>query len=77
MAKLFGSLGLFGTVTGVVLFHVEFCLPFAIVLLRNFFSNTARNLIEAARMDGAKEWMIFRRVVLPIGKPAIASLTIF
>lgn len=69
VAKLFGSLGPFGTVTGVVLFHVEFCLPFAIVLLRN--------LIGAARMDGAKERMIFRRVVLPIGKPAIASLTIF
>ncbi|GLZ31803.1 sugar ABC transporter permease [Lentzea sp. NBRC 105346] len=77
VAKLFGALGLFGTITGVVLFHVAFGLPFAIFLLRNFFSGIPRDLIEAARMDGAREWVIFKRVVLPIGKPAIASLTIF
>jgi alpha-glucoside transport system permease protein len=77
VAKLFGALHLFGTITGVVLFHVAFGLPFAIFLLRNFFAGIPRDLIEAARMDGAREWEIFRRVVLPIGKPAIASLTIF
>ncbi|MEU4804687.1 carbohydrate ABC transporter permease [Actinosynnema sp. NPDC023587] len=77
VAKLFGALGLFGTITGVVLFHVAFGLPFAIFLLRNFFAGIPRDLIEAARMDGAREWVIFRRVVLPIAKPAIASLTIF
>ncbi|MFD9698111.1 carbohydrate ABC transporter permease [Lentzea sp. NPDC059081] len=77
VAKLFGALDMFGTIAGVVLFHVAFGLPFAIFLLRNFFTGIPRDLIEAARMDGAKEWMIFRRVILPIGKPAIASLTIF
>ena len=77
VAKLFGALGLFGTITGVVLFHVAFGLPFAIFLLRNFFTGIPRDLIEAARMDGAKEWLIFAKVVLPIGKPAIASLAIF
>ncbi|MCR3748907.1 carbohydrate ABC transporter permease [Lentzea californiensis] len=77
VAKLFGALGLFGTITGVVLFHVAFGLPFAIFLLRNFFAGIPRDLIEAARMDGATEWVIFKRVVLPVAKPAIASLTIF
>jgi len=77
VAKLFGAVGLFGTITGVVLFHVAFGLPFAIFLLRNFFTGIPRDLIEAARMDGAKEWLIFAKVVLPIGKPAIASLAIF
>ena len=77
VAKLFGALGLFGTITGVVLFHVAFGLPFAIFLLRNFFTGIPRDLIEAARMDGAREWVIFAKVVLPIGKPAIASLAIF
>jgi alpha-glucoside transport system permease protein len=77
VAKLFGALGLFGTITGVVLFHVAFGLPFAIFLLRNFFTGIPRDLIEAARMDGAREWLIFAKVVLPIGKPAIASLAIF
>jgi alpha-glucoside transport system permease protein len=76
-AKLFGTLGLFGSLAGVVVFHVAFGLPFAIFLLRNFFIGIPRDLLEAARMDGATEFMIFFRVVLPIGWPAIASLTIF
>ncbi|WP_394620686.1 carbohydrate ABC transporter permease [Lentzea sp. JNUCC 0626] len=77
VAKLFGAVGLFGTIAGVVLFHVAFGLPFAIFLLRNFFTGIPRDLIEAARMDGATEWVIFQRVILPVAKPAIASLTIF
>jgi alpha-glucoside transport system permease protein len=61
----------------VVLYHVAFGLPFAIFLLRNFFAGIPRDLLEAARMDGATEVRIFRSVVLPLGLPAIASLAIF
>ncbi|MQA97507.1 MAG: ABC transporter permease subunit [Streptosporangiales bacterium] len=77
VAKLYGLLGIFGSITGVVLFHVAFGLPFAIFLLRNFFAGIPRDLLEAARMDGGTEWTIFRRVVFPLGGPAIASLGIF
>jgi len=77
IAELYGSLGIFGSIPGVVLFHVAFGLPFAIFLLRNFFAGIPKDLLEAARMDGASEWTIFRRVVLPLGLPAIASLAIF
>ena len=82
VAKLYGHVGvggfqLFGSITGVVLFHVAFGLPFAIFLLRNFFAAIPRDLLEAARMDGGSEWTIFRRVIFPLGGPAIASLGIF
>jgi alpha-glucoside transport system permease protein len=77
VAKLYGQVGLFGTIPGVVLFHVAFGLPFGIFLLRNFFAGIPRDLLEAARMDGAGEWRIFFRVILPLGLPAIASLGIF
>ncbi|MFF9273517.1 carbohydrate ABC transporter permease [Streptomyces griseosporeus] len=77
IAELFGKLGLFGTVFGVVLFHVGFGLPFAVFLLRNFFAEIPRELLEAARLDGAGELRLFARVVLPLGGPAIASLGIF
>ncbi|MFI0356121.1 carbohydrate ABC transporter permease [Actinomadura sp. 9N407] len=73
----FGGFQMFGSVTGVVLFHVAFGLPFAIFLLRNFFAAIPRDLLEAARMDGGSEWTIFRRVIFPLGGPAIASLGIF
>ncbi|MFI1927890.1 MULTISPECIES: carbohydrate ABC transporter permease [unclassified Streptomyces] len=77
VAKLFGQLGLFGTIPGVVLFHVSYGLPFAIFLLRNYFAEIPREMLEAARMDGGNEWRIFTRLVLPVGRPALASLAIF
>ncbi|MCX4738824.1 carbohydrate ABC transporter permease [Streptomyces antibioticus] len=77
IAELFGDLGLFGSTLGVVLFHVGFGLPFAVFLLRNFFAEIPRELLEAARLDGAGELRLFFRVVLPLGGPAIASLGIF
>lgn len=77
VAKLYGWVGLFGTIPGVVLYHVGFGLPFAIYILSSFFAGLPRDLLEAARMDGAHEWRVFQRVVLPINLPAIASLTVF
>lgn len=77
LAQLFGALGIFGSVIGVIIYHVAFGLPFAIFLMRNFFSQVPAELLEAARLDGASEWRIFRQVVLPLGLPAIASLAIF
>ncbi|MEU1495844.1 carbohydrate ABC transporter permease [Streptomyces sp. NPDC005732] len=77
IAELFGKIGIFGTVFGVVLFHVGFGLPFAVFLLRNFFAEIPRELLEAARLDGAGELRLFVRVVMPLGGPAIASLGIF
>ncbi|OII60153.1 sugar ABC transporter permease [Streptomyces sp. CC53] len=77
VSKLFGAVGLFETTLGVVLFHTAFGLPFAIFLLRNFFAEIPRELLEAARLDGAGEVRLFTRVVLPLGGPAIASLGIF
>jgi alpha-glucoside transport system permease protein len=77
VAGIYNTLGIFGTIPCVILFHVAFGLPFAVFLLRNFFAGIPRDLLEAARMDGASEWRIFRRVIMPLGLPAIASLTIF
>ena len=75
--SLYNTLGLFDTIPGLVLFHAAFGLPFAIFLLRNFFIGIPKDLLEAARIDGASEFRIFFRVVLPLGLPAIASLAIF
>jgi alpha-glucoside transport system permease protein len=77
VSKLYGDLGIFGSIFGVVLFHIAFGLPFAIFLLRNFFASIPKDLPEAARLDGASELRIFGRIMLPLGLPAIASLAIF
>ena len=75
--KLYSDLHLFDTVIGLILFHTAFGLPFAIFLLRNFFIGIPRDLMEAARIDGASEVRIFLRLMLPLALPAIASLAIF
>jgi alpha-glucoside transport system permease protein len=77
VVKLYGILNISGSLISVILFHVSFGLPFAIFLLRNYFAGIPRDLMEAARMDGASEGRIFVRVILPLGLPAIASLGIF
>jgi alpha-glucoside transport system permease protein len=62
---------------GIWLAHTAFGLPLAIFLLRNFFITLPKDLIEAARMDGASDFSIFRRVVVPLSVPALASFAIF
>jgi alpha-glucoside transport system permease protein len=75
--KLYNNLNLYDTVLGLIFFHTAFGLPFAIFLLRNFFIGIPKDLMEAARIDGASEIRIFVRLILPLGLPAIASLAIF
>jgi alpha-glucoside transport system permease protein len=62
---------------GIWLAHTAFGLPLAIFLFRNFFITLPKDLIEAARMDGASEFAVFRRVVIPLSVPALASFGIF
>jgi alpha-glucoside transport system permease protein len=77
MFKLYDKFGLFDTWFGIALFHTAFGLPFAIFLLRNFFVGLPKDILESARIDGANEIVIFLRLILPLGLPAIASLAIF
>ena len=75
--SLYNDFGIFDTSLSLILFHTAFGLPFAIFLLRNFFIGIPKELMEAARIDGASELRIFLRLILPLGLPAIASLGIF
>jgi alpha-glucoside transport system permease protein len=77
LVEVFASLGIFGTFIGLWVAHTTFALPFGIFLLRNFFITLPRDLIEAARIDGASNVKIFRMIVIPLSVPALASLAIF
>ena len=62
---------------GVWLAHTGFGLPLAIYLLRNYMVGLPRDIIENAKVDGATEFEIFTRIVLPLSFPALASFAIF
>jgi alpha-glucoside transport system permease protein len=74
---IFPDLDLTGSVVGVWIAHVAFGLPFCIFILRNFVAALPKELIEAARVDGAGHVTTFLTLVVPLSVPAIASLTIF
>ena len=70
------KIGLYNTITGLVLFHVAFQTGFCTLFMRNFIKALPQELIEAARMDGASEFRIFWRIILPLTRPAIAALCV-
>jgi alpha-glucoside transport system permease protein len=76
MKLLHGSLGITGYL-GVWLAHSGFGLPLAIYLLRNYMAGLPRDIIENARVDGATEFQIFFKIILPLSFPALASFSIF
>jgi len=62
---------------GAWLAHTGFGLPLAIYLLRNYMVGLPRDIIENARVDGATEFQIFTKIILPLSFPALASFAIF
>jgi multiple sugar transport system permease protein len=70
------ELGLYDTVTGLVMFHVAFQTGFCTLFMRNFIKALPHELLEAARIDGASEIKIFWQIVVPLTRPAIAALCV-
>ncbi|PCE22974.1 sugar ABC transporter permease [Paraburkholderia acidicola] len=70
------ELGIFNTVGALILFHVAFQTGFCALFLRNFIKQLPFELVEAARIEGANEWTVFFRIVLPLIRPALAALAI-
>ena len=71
------SIGLLNTQAGLVVLYISSSAPFAMFLMRAFFEILPIELIQAARIDGAGEFTIFWRVVLPLARPGIATVIIF
>jgi len=67
----FQSLGLLGTVWGVVVAHTAFNLALVVYLMRNFFEDIPKDLDEAALTEGASEWQVFMKIILPLARPGI------
>ncbi|OUS36127.1 sugar ABC transporter permease [Rhodobacterales bacterium 56_14_T64] len=70
------QMGLYNSVTGLALFHIAFQTGFCTLFMRNFIRSLPVELIEAARVEGVKEWRIFWFIILPLMRPAIAALAV-
>ncbi|MGJ8605841.1 MAG: carbohydrate ABC transporter permease [Marivita sp.] len=77
LLKLHLGIGIGKGYLGTWLAHTGFGLPLAIYLLRNYMVGLPRDIIENARVDGATEFQIFTKIILPLSFPALASFAIF
>ncbi len=71
------TLSLLNTRQGLILVYVGLSLPFAMFLMRAFFETLPDELIDAARVDGAGEFRIFWRIMLPLAAPGVATVVVF
>jgi alpha-glucoside transport system permease protein len=82
LLKLYNDVGVFfgvpaKTYVGIWLAHTAFGMPLAIYLLRNYIAGLPAEIMESARIDGASDFDIFIRIVLPLSMPALAAFSIF
>lgn len=77
LLKLHNEIGIGKGYLGAWLAHTGFGLPLAIYLLRNYMVGLPRDIIENAKVDGATDFQIFTKIILPLSFPALASFAIF
>jgi len=77
LLNLHNTIGIGQSFLGIWLAHTGFGLPLAIYLLRNYMVSLPRDIIENARVDGATDFQIFTKIILPLSFPALASFAIF
>lgn len=77
LLKFHNQIGIGKGYLGVWMAHTGFGLPLAIYLLRNYMVGLPRDIIENAKVDGATDFQIFVKIILPLSFPALASFAIF
>jgi multiple sugar transport system permease protein len=71
--RMLSPLGLTNSLTGLVVVYTAFNIPFATFLMQSFFDGIPKELEEAAKIDGATQFMAFRQIILPLTLPGIAA----
>ena len=75
--QFLSAVGLYGGIPGLILVHVVYGIPICTLIFRNYFATVPRELLEAARMDGASVLGIFRHIMLPISIPGFVVVMIW
>ena len=74
--RLWSDIGLYDTLVGLVIPYLTFALPLSIYILVSFFKEIPKDLEEAALVDGATHFEAFRKVVVPLAAPGLATTAI-
>ena len=75
--KIFKTLNLIDSLYGLIVAYVSFTIPFCTWMMRGYFNGISRDLDQAASIDGANRFRVFRSVILPLAWPGIAATAIY
>lgn len=70
--RMYNIVGLYNTRLGMMLFYMSICIPFAMFVIRNFFTGISREVLESAKIDGASNMTILRKILAPMSVAPIA-----
>lgn len=70
------TVGIYDTFQGVILFHIAFQLGFCTFFLRNFMKTIPASLVQSARIDGANDFVIYRKIIMPLTVSSLAALSV-
>lgn len=73
---MFKTMGLIDSLLGMIIVNATFVLPFAVLIMRDFFADFPDDLEDAAFVDGATEWQVFYRIALPVAGPAVTAASV-
>jgi glucose/mannose transport system permease protein len=77
LVRFLASVGLYGTLPGLILTHIVYGIPITTLIFRNYYSGLPKALMEAAQIDGASTMQLFRRIVLPLSLPGFIVTGLF
>jgi glucose/mannose transport system permease protein len=77
LVRFLVSIGLYGTIPGLILVHSIYGIPIATLIFRNYYAALPHEIIEAGMIDGASHWVIFRRLMVPLSLPGFVVCGIF
>lgn len=77
LVRFLQAVGLYGTIPGLIAVHVVYGLPITTLIFRNYFASIPDEIREAGQVDGASEWGIYRRIMLPLTLPGFVVAWIF
>ena len=75
--ELATRLGMVNRLWGLIPFYVAWVIPFSTFMIKGFMENIPGEIMEAAWIDGADVWTVYRKIAMPLSSPAIASVSIF
>ena len=75
--QIYDDIGLLDSIPGLIVADSTLSVPFAVILMTGFMSGMPRALVEAAQIDGASQWGVFTKIVIPLSRNTIVTTSLF